>query len=151
MTNSKNSPDTTELLQELFDTGSVTRFIKRNHDHMQKPPFYSYLKSECNKRNIIPAQVIAKSGIERTFGHHIFKGDKNPSRDKVIQLAFGFEMNYEETQALLKAANKSPLYPKIMRDAVVIYVLNQNAPLSEAQIALEELSLPIIGKEGRYE
>jgi len=144
-------PKTSELLQELFDTGSVTRFIKRNQDYMRKSPLHVYLKNECEKRGVLAAHVIAKSRIERTFGHHIFSGDKNPSRDKVIQLAFGFEMDYNEAQELLKAAGKSPLYPKIIRDAVVIYALKHNLNLIEVQTALDELDLPLIDKEGRYE
>jgi hypothetical protein len=32
-------------------------------------------------------------------------------------------MDYEAAQELLKAARKSPLYPKIERDAVLIYSL----------------------------
>ena len=151
MQKSTETPKTSELLQELFDTGSVTRFIKRNQDHMRKIPLHAYLKDQCKKRGVIAAHVIAKSGIERTFGHHIFSGDKNPSRDKVIQLAFGFGMNYDDAQDLLKAAGKSPLYPKIIRDAVVIYALKHSLTLNETQTALEELDLPLIDKEGRYE
>ena len=151
MQKSTETPKTSELLQELLNTGSVTRFIKRNQEHMQKPLLHEYLKNECKKRSLLPAQVIAKSRIERAYGYHIFSGIKKPSRDKVIQLAFGFEMNYEDAQELLKKAGKSPLYPKIMRDAVVIYALKHSLTLNEAQTALEELGIPLIDKEGRYE
>jgi len=148
---SKSKMDTRELLQKLFNTTSVKRFIKRHGGDMLDAPFYTYLKEQCTKRGVSPAQVIVKSGIERTFGHHIFSGRKNPSRDKVLQLAFGFEMNYEETQELLKIARKSNLYPKIMRDAVVIQGLERKLGFNVVQAALAELALPLIGKEGRYE
>ena len=142
---------TTELLRRLFSTNSVKRFIKRHSGDMVNTPLHEYLNRQCAKRGISPAQVILKSGIERTFGHHIFSGRKNPSRDKVLQLAFGFEMNYEETQELLKLARKSTLYPKIMRDAVVIQGLQSKQSFATIQGALLELELPPIGKEGRYE
>jgi len=149
MTESKMS--TKELLQRLFNTTSVKRFIKRHGGDMLDAPFHTYLKEQCTQRGVNPAQIILKSGIERTFGHHIFSGRKNPSRDKVLQLAFGFEMNYEETQELLKIARKSTLYPKIMRDAVVIQGLERKLCLNVVQAALAELDIPLIGKEGRYE
>lgn len=142
---------TKELLQRLFNTTSVKRFIKRHGGDMVDTPFHTYLKEQCAQKGVNPAQVITKAGIERTFGHHIFSGRKNPSRDKVIQLAFGFEMNYEQTQELLKVARKSTLYPKIMRDAVVIQGLERKLGLNVVQDALEELTLPLIGREGRYE
>jgi len=127
------------------------RFIKRHGGHMLDAPFHTYLQDQCTLRGVSAAKVIDKSRIERTFGHHIFSGRKNPSRDKVLQLAFGFEMNYEGAQELLKMARKSALYPKIMRDAVVIQGLERGLTLNQVQAALAELSLPIIGKEGRYE
>ena len=151
MINPAKTPKTYDMLQELFDTDSVARFIKRNQEHMLKSPFHEYLESICKIRSVIPAQVIAKSGIERVYGYHIFKGDKKPSRDKVIQLAFGFEMGYEETQELLRAANKSPLHPKVKRDVVIIFALNKSLTLGEVQNAMEELELPLIGKEGKYD
>lgn len=140
-----------ELLQKLLRTKSVKRFIKRHGGYMHSVPLHTYLNEKCTERGVIPAQVIAKSGIERTYAHHIFNGGKRTSRDKVLQLAFGFEMNYRETQELLKAARKSALHPKIMRDAVIIQALEQGLKLHEAQAALTELSLPVLGKEGRYE
>ncbi|MCL2362741.1 MAG: hypothetical protein FWC73_13125 [Defluviitaleaceae bacterium] len=142
---------TKELLQKLFKTTSVKRFIKRHRGDMLDLSFHTYLKEQCAKRKVSPAYVIEKSGIERTFGHHIFGGRKNPSRDKVLQLAFGFEMNYGETQELLKFARKSTLYPKIMRDAVIIQGLERKLKLDVVQAALAELNMPLIGREGRYE
>jgi len=151
MTNSAKTPKTSDMLQELFDTRNVARFIMRNQEHMLKSPIHVYLESICKIKGVTAAQVIAKSGIERVYGYHIFKGNKKPSRDKVIQLAFGFGMDYGETQELLKAASKSPLHPKVKRDVVIIFALNKNLTLNEVQNTMEELELPLIGKEGKYD
>ena len=148
---SDNKMKTNELLQKMFRTTSIKRFIQRYSEHMSNVPFHTYLMNKCRSKGVTPAQIIAKSGIERTHGHHIFSGRKSPSRDKVIQLAFGFEMSYEETQELLKIARKSSLYPKIMRDAIIIIALKRSLSLDNVQTALDELKLPTIGKEGRYE
>jgi hypothetical protein len=142
---------TVELLQKLFGTVNIKRFIMRHHSYMPDEPFHIYLQRQCDSRNITPAQVIAKAGIYRTFGHHIFNGNKNPSRDKVLQLAFGYGMDFEETQELLKRARKSTLHPKIMRDAVIIHGLEHGLTFQTVQNALDELKQPLIGKEGRYE
>jgi transcriptional regulator with XRE-family HTH domain len=82
---------------------------------MNAVPFHAYINRLCAEKDVLPAYIIKKSGIERTFGHQIFNGKRNPSRDKIILLAFGFDMDYDETQALLKSARKSALYPKIER------------------------------------
>jgi transcriptional regulator with XRE-family HTH domain len=97
-----------------------------------------------------PNQAIKKSGVERTYGHQFFRGRRTPSRDKVIMLAFGFGLDYDETQEFLKAARKSPLHPKIMRDVVIIHALKNNNCIEDVLATLHELELPLLGKEERY-
>lgn len=135
---------TSELLKKLFKTANISRFIKHNRDNMEVVSFDVYLKYLCRERGVLPAHIIKKSGIERTFGHQIFSGVRKPSRDRVIQLAFAFEMNYDETQYLLKIARKSMLYPRIERDAVIIYCLKNALPIHDVQAALFELKHPLL-------
>jgi hypothetical protein len=116
---------------------------------MESIPFHVYLHRLCVEKDVLPAHIIKKSGIERTFGHQLFNGNRKPSRDKVIQLAFGFDMDYDEAQTMLKIARKSALYPKIERDAVIIHALKNNLPDGDVQATLSELSLPLLGEVGR--
>ena len=46
---------------------------------------------------------------------------------------------------MLKIARKSPLYPRIKRDTVIIYCLHNHISLVETEIILEDLTLPILG------
>lgn len=140
---------TSELLQRLLRTASIAQFIRRHGKSLDPQPFHIYINNLCAQKDTLPAHVIKKSGIERTFGHQIFNGTRKPSRDKVIQLAFGFDMDYDETQTMLKKAQKSALYPKIERDAVIIHALTHKHPIGDAQATLSELSLPLIGEVGR--
>ena len=146
----KDRVSTDTLLQRLFKTSSLTNFFRRHSDDIVNSPLlHEYINNLCTEKDVLPAHVIQKSGIERTYGHQIFNGRKpNPSRDKVIQLAFGFGLNYDEIQRLLKIAHKGALYPKIKRDAIVIYALNNKMTLDDVQATLFELELPIIGGEG---
>ena len=137
---------TSEILQRLLKTENINQFIKRNNKNMKSTPLHIILNHLCTERNTLPAYVIEKSGIERSFGHQLFNGSRKASRDKVLQIAFGFEMNYEEVRELLKMAQMSALYPKIERDAVIIFALNRGLPLSDLQATLSELSLPLLGE-----
>ncbi len=138
---------TDTLLQRLFKTSNISRFIKHYEEQMAPVPFHVYLLNICGDREEIPERVINKSGIERTYGHQLFNGRRKPSRDKVIQLAFGFGMNYSEVQELLKVSRKSPLYPKIKRDAVIIYAIENGMKIENVQEILYDLSLPLLGKD----
>jgi hypothetical protein len=137
---------TTQFFRELPHTKDIGEFFDHYEDQFETEPFHEYLQRLCSERDLLPADIIKKSDIERTFGHHIFNGDKNPSRDKVLQLAFGFEMNCAEARELLKKARKCMLSPRVKRDAVVMFALERNAGIAEIQTALSELGLPVLGE-----
>ena len=103
------------MLRRLFNTTDLEKFIERNAGEMEIPSFHAYITNICKSIGQVPEQVIKQAGIERTYGHQLFNGTRKPSRDKVIQLAFGFKLDLDDTQKLLQIAQKSPLYPKIKR------------------------------------
>jgi hypothetical protein len=145
----RGKDSTSALLQRIFKTSSLERFIKRfDESGYDIPPFSVYISALCSEKNTLPQHIIKKADIERSYGHQLFNGTRTPSRDKVIQLAFGFEMNFDDTQKLLTIAKKSILYPKIKRDAVIIYALNHGYDIVAVQTSLFDLSLPTLG-EGR--
>jgi hypothetical protein len=65
----------------------------------------------------------------------------------VIQLAFGLDLDLDGAQKLLKIAQKSPLYPKIKRDAAIIYCLQHGKDILDTQAVLHELGLTLLGGE----
>jgi transcriptional regulator with XRE-family HTH domain len=97
------------------------------------------------RKELVPEQVIRKAGIERSYGHQLFNGTRKPSRDKVIQLAFGLGLDLDETQKMLQLAQKSPLYPKIKRDAAIVYCLTHDKDIMETQTMLHSLDLTLLG------
>lgn len=140
---------TSTLLQKLFKTSNLKGFIEKNAKDMEIPLFHIYISEMCRTMGQVPERVIKMASIERTYGHQLFNGTRKPSRDKVIQLAFGFGLDVEETQSLLKIAQKSVLYPKIKRDAAIIYCLNNQKSVIETQSILETLELTLLGGEER--
>lgn len=142
---------TTALLHRLFMTRSIVRFIKHFGEKEAPLPFHVYISNLCIEKKLIASQVTQKADIARTYGTQLFNGTRRPSRDKVLQLAFGFEMGYDEAQDLLKAAQKSPLYPRVKRDAVVMYALRNGYKLHEVQATLAEITLPVLGKGEKHE
>jgi macrodomain Ter protein organizer (MatP/YcbG family) len=142
-----NRITTDTFLQRLKRTTSIERFIRRHDKDMDRTPLlHEHLTFLCAQRNITPESVIKASDIERTYGHKFFNGARQPTRDKVIQLAFGFGMNFTETQELLAIAKKSALHPKVKRDAVITYALEKKHNLMSVQETLHELEIPLLGE-----
>ena len=140
-----NTISTSGLLSRLFKTRNIGYFVNRFEEEMNSPAFSDYISNLCEIKNIKQSEVIRNADIERTYGSQLFRGIRKPSREKVIQLCFGMELTVDEAQELLKLAGKSALYPKIKRDAVVIFCLLKHMNIHKAQEILDDLELPLLG------
>lgn len=147
MSETRDKMRTSTLLKGLFKTRNLPAFIRQNEAAMQVLSFSEYITQLCEERGLVPERIVKQSQIERTYGHQLFNGTRRPSRDKVLQLAFGFGLNVEETQKLLRIAEKNELYPKIKRDAVILHCLARKKDLFETQDVLAAFGLTLLGGE----
>lgn len=143
----KKERTTSALLRRLFNTPDLKEFMECNANEMGIPSFDTYITELCKTSGQVPEQVIKLAAIERTYGHQLFNGTRKPSRDKVIQLAFGLKLDLDDTQKLLQIAQKNPLYPKIKRDAAILYCINNQIDILETQSMLQMLGLTLLGGE----
>ncbi|MBP9040436.1 MAG: helix-turn-helix transcriptional regulator [Anaerolineaceae bacterium] len=141
----KKTTRTSAFLRKLLNSSDIEQFMEHNAGDMEESPFHVYINHLCQALGLVPEQVIKRAGIERTYGHQIFNGTRRPSRDKVIQLAFGLQLDFEGTQELLRAAQKSLLYPRFKRDAAIIYCLQHKKDVMETQSVLQVLDLTLLG------
>lgn len=127
-------------------TNHLDSFLERNADNLAQEDFCGHLKRLCRERDTVPEQVILKAQIERSYGHQLFNGTRRPSRDKVIQLAFGFGLTVEETQELLQSAGKSTLNARVKRDVALIFCLKKHMSVMETQEILDGHGMPLLGE-----
>jgi len=115
---------TGELLDVLKKEDSYEEIIEKTTDFFELT-LSEYLLQLIDEKQLKKATVIAKSGVERTYAYQIFSGKKFPSRDKLLSLAFGMELTFEEVQKLLKVNGYAQLYPKNKRDSIIIFALDK--------------------------
>lgn len=142
---------TSTLLRRLFKAPSLETFAQSNAELLHMPQFHTYISELCVQVSEVPEQIIKRSAIDRTYGHQLFNGTRRPSREKAIQLAFGFELDVEGAQQLLKIAQKSALYPQILRDAAILRCLNDHKDIIETQSVLQAMNMTLLGGEGKNE
>lgn len=70
---------TEALWARLFEAPTVDRYIAENGVALRFPVFSEYITALCAGRGETPEQVIRRGCIERSFGHHLFRGTRNPS------------------------------------------------------------------------
>jgi len=137
------------LLERLFQAPDVKTYLHDNAPLMAMPPFDRFICALCEELSVSRASVIARSDIPKNYAYQLFNGIRNPSRDKVIQLAFGFGLDVECTQELLKIARQAPLYPKIPRDIVILRSLFEKRNVLYVQQTLHSMGLTLLGREDR--
>ena len=142
---------TKKLLERLFQAPDINTYLRENAYEMAMPTFDRFILSLCDERSLSRAAVIDQAGIPRNYGYQLFNGIRKPSRDKVIQLAFGFGLDVDDAQELLKIARQAPLYPKIPRDIVILRCLHERRTIWEVQNALDDMQLTLLGREDKYE
>lgn len=140
-----NRISTEELLALLFKEQDLERFLQRNESAYLTASFSEYLNAWCRKHLEVPEQVIRRANLEKSYGHQLFSGKRNPSRDTVLQLAFAMEADLTQVQEMLRISRRSLLYPRIKRDTVIIYCLHNHISLVDTQIILQDLELPLLG------
>lgn len=136
--------DTDELLNEIKNTKNILDYMETNQKEMHLRPLKDFLTSLLVEKNITVAKVVEKSNLNKSYVYQIFNGKKYPSRDKVIALAFGLELNADETQKLLKETGFRELYPRDVRDALLIFAINQNMTIIEANELLYDHEIEVL-------
>ncbi|MDP3446498.1 MAG: helix-turn-helix transcriptional regulator [Eubacteriales bacterium] len=139
------------LLERLFQAPDVKTYLRDNACHMEMPAFDRFICALCEELSLSRAAVITRSDIPRNYAYQLFNGIRKPSRDKVIQLAFGFGLDVDGAQELLKIARQAPLYPKIPRDIVILRCLHEKRSVWDAQNTLDDMQLTLLGREDKNE
>ena len=123
--------DTNNLHQELMTAPDLDRFLSENQDNFLSGNILELLNALFQKRNISKAALAKQSGMSEVYLHQVFSGRRNPSRSRLICLCFGLSATLDETQELLKQGGFAQLFPKNLRDAIIIYGLVNGASLFE--------------------
>lgn len=137
---------TNTLVHKIAEGREFHKVMEDSREHFTEVSVSEYLTNLCRQRNLVPEQIIKKSQIDRTYGHQLFNGTRVPSRDKLLQLSLGMELDLQETQQLLKTAGKSILYARIKRDAAVIYGITHHKDVMEVQGLLASIQVPLLGE-----
>lgn len=142
MDNNKNSKEpraTVKILSNLLNSHDFERFEKENHQEFVEESFCDCLIRQCQSKGMTKSTMINRSGVERTYAYQIIRGLRNPTRDKVLQFAIGLGLDFDETQMLLRAAHQGALYPRIKRDAAIIFSLAHNLSFTDTQSLLDQI------------
>lgn len=129
---------TEDLLERLLAAETPEAYLDEGGTlDRQLPEYLDELRREHG--DIKKAQVIRNCRLNSTFVYDIFSGKSRPGRDTAIMLAFGIGCELRECQRLLRLAGVAELWPKVRRDAIIIWCLNHGLSMSECDDELWRL------------
>lgn len=123
MTQAQREISTDELFLMLENSKNLSEDFTELSGQMNAPEFHKYLSALISEREIDASKLGVMALLSRSFTYQICAGDRTPNRDIIIRIAIVLGLSVDETQRLLKLANRGVLYPKIKRDSLILYAL----------------------------
>lgn len=134
---------------EDLSTGSLIKLLEQEPDAGRQlllgaalpPPasFAAKLKALLKARRITVPQLILAADLGRSYTYQLLRGERRAGRDVVLRVALALRLPVEEAQRLLTLSGNSVLYPRVRRDAALVYALGRGLSLAEAEELLARL------------
>lgn len=108
-----------------------------NEQDFKCPQIHYYLADLLKESGVSNAEFIRELHLERSYGYQVLNGTRRPTREILICAAILLGLDFEETQRLLNIGKRQALYPRVKKDAIVIYSLDKGLRLEEYRDLLE--------------
>lgn len=135
---------TDQLNNEIRMATDIKDYLKKNKNNLLTTSLCEHLNMLLSQKKLRRADVVHGSQLERTYVYKIFAGEKMPSRDKLIAIAFGLHLSDSETQKLLKISGNRELYARDGRDSLILFALQRKQTIFEVNELLAEYKLAVL-------
>ena len=130
--------ETMQLLHEIKSSEGIYCFFHDNQDEIFRESAHDFLLRKLQEKNLKVSDVINQSE-NGDYIYKVFAGTRRASRDILISIAFGLELDIEDTQMLLRLAGTARLDPRNRRDAVTLYVLLKGRNITDLNELLYDM------------
>lgn len=136
---------TEELTHEIKSSSDIEDYLTQNREEMQLQSLTDALHSMLVEKQISRADAARGSLLDRAYVYQIFSGERTPSRDKLIALAFGLQLSDTQTQTILKLSCNRELYAMDQRDALILFALHHAMTIMEVNELLFTHEFSVLG------
>jgi hypothetical protein len=125
-------------MNALSNAKSIDSYIEHNNRFLVEGELSKHIARLCSEKNLVKAKIIKRAEMNEIYAYQIFSGKRMPSRDKLLCLCLGMELNSAETNQLLKCVGLAPLYPKNKRDSIILFGFEKGQSVMEINEGLYE-------------
>lgn len=142
-TDTEKKLTTSQLLSIIKKSGQFSEVTNIWQDEMETPVFCHYLYETMEKHKLTAKDIIsaAASNDPILSSSQRFK---TPGRNIVLRICLCMEATLTETSQLLRLAGHGSLYPKVRRDAAIIFAIEKKYTMQQANellLSLQETPL----------
>ena len=130
--------DTNNLFEELGNACKIEDYMNSNTSSFVHHTLCDFWESMCKKSEMSKSNIINKSEFNYSFFYDVINGRKIPARDKIIRLVLTMGLELDDCQQALRLSDKALLYPRVKRDSVIIYAINNKLNIAESNSILKE-------------
>lgn len=138
------SKTTDQLNHEIRMATDIKDYLTENKNNLLATNLREHLNMLLAQKKLRKADVVHDSLLERTYVYKIFAGEKHPSRDTLIAIAFGLHLSDSETQKLLKVSGSRELYARDERDSLILFALHRRQTILEVNELLADYNLTVL-------
>ena len=115
---------TQNLLNQLKkENVSFEEYVKKAENKFLSVNLKTYWYEILEKTDLSKSDIINRADIGYTYFYDIIRGEKCPSRDKIVRIILATGLNLDDCQNTLKLYDWAELYPKNKRDSALIYAI----------------------------
>lgn len=129
---------TDELFHNLKVSSDLEQYFVVNREELVQDKLGDYLYQLLDKKKIMATQAAQRALLSKSQIYNILNDTTKPSRAFIIRLSFGIQATLEQVQQMLRLSENQLLYPRVKRDAILIFALENKLSLEDAHELLEK-------------
>lgn len=116
---------TEDLLEELQNENcKIDEYLNGNGESFVYDKIKDFWETAIEKSGYSKSNIINKSDFSYCYFYDVINGRKIPGRDKIIRLILTMHLSVDECQEALRISGRSALYPRIKRDAIILFAIS---------------------------
>lgn len=102
--------DTEKLLELLKKTGSIDAYLQENKDFLLDCNIKEYLRALIREKGITIVQLASDAQLSERYCFQLLSlsNPRHPSRDVLLSMCIGMQLNLDETQTALSNCKTRP-------------------------------------------
>lgn len=135
---------TDDIAKLLRESREFDQFLDISGEAINNPTLHTALSALAQSSGLTIAQIADAALLSHPYAYQVFSGKRNPGRDILICITRVMDLDLDRTQKLLRLANKGELYPRVRRDAAIIFGIHHRYSLTQMEdflLSLSEASL----------